>query len=96
MEWKAAWLWGQAANILLLSVILTPPQPVLNTLQGARSSLAQGSNQGSPTGLGQLLPRGSDEAQLCHLCLETWWENLINSSGGVRIELGIRIKSDDE
>ena len=33
---------------------------------------------GPPTGLGLLLPRGSDEPQLCRRCLEAR-ENLINS-----------------
>ena len=39
MGWGAL-LWGQAANILLLSVNVTPPEAVLNTLHGARSPLA--------------------------------------------------------
>ena len=79
-------LWGQAANILLLSVIVTPPEAVLNTLHRARSPLALGRSWVPPTGLRLLLPRGSDETQLCRRCLEAQ-ENLINSlSSCVRIE----------
>ena len=47
MGWEAL-LWGQAANILLLSVNVTPPEAVLNTLHGARSPLARGPGPGSP------------------------------------------------